>query len=459
MNSSEGAEPSGSLRAAKMIRGAVISYLGFIGVFVSSVIVSRVLGVEGKGVYSLWMATLTGLWIVAALGIAQGHLYHASKDARWLPHFLPNGTAFALGIGGLVGLSYFLGGRALDLDAVALFPWPVLLAGIAAVPAGVLLTYQQQYFLVLERYELAKASVVISLVVLPLLGFIGLALAGRATVSSFAVIFAVSLILSFVVFRTVAYGLGPPSAGFSGTLARRSLTFGWRQFASDVALYLMGRLDFFLVMLFLGARNLGIYSVAVGLAEISVRLSNEIGTMLFPAFAGGSLQAGRPATALRLVTLFACGIALLLALVSTPLVRILFGDAFAAAAPAFLWLLPGTIAWSTTYVTWSYIAAAGRPELGVVVFGTAAAVDAALNVLLLPRLGVVGASIAATASYIVAALLFLHFFRKSERCSLREALIATPADLGLLWGAARQAYGTLRTSARPLSSRIPPEPT
>jgi len=104
--------------------------------------------------------------------------------------------------------------------------------------------------------------------------------------------------------------------------------------------------------------------VAVGLAEITIRLSNELGTMLFPIFAGGGLKAGQAATALRVVTLLSLGAAVVLGVASGPLVRVLFGQTFAEAVPAFRWLLLGTVAWSTTNVTWPHLAAGGRPGSG-----------------------------------------------------------------------------------------------
>jgi len=122
-------------------------------------------------------------------------------------------------------------------------------------------------------------------------------------------------------------------------------------------------------------------------------------------------------------------------------VQLLFGSPFAEAVPALRWLVVGTIAWSTTHVTWTYISASGRPAIGIVVYSAASAVDVLLNVLLLPRLGVIGASISAAVSYIVAALLFLHFFRQTEACSLRQAFVVNASDLRLLWKAARAVAG------------------
>jgi O-antigen/teichoic acid export membrane protein len=276
---------------------------------------------------------------------------------------------------------------------------------------------------------------------LPVIGYFGLHLAGHSGVPTFVGAYVASQLLCFAAFYVPCRRIGPPPGPFSVELARRSISFGFRHFASDIALYLTSRLDFFIVMLYLGERGLGIYSVAVGLAEITVRLSNEVGTMLFPIFARGSLRAGDAAAALRTLTLLAVGAATVLGLTSGPLVRILFGAAFVDAIPAFRWLLVGTVAWSTTNVTWPHTSAGGRPGLGVFVFLLAAGVDLLLNVALLPRWGLVGASVAATSSYFVAALIFLHYFRAAEGCTLREALVPGASDSRRLWRAIVRAFG------------------
>jgi O-antigen/teichoic acid export membrane protein len=165
--------------------------------------------------------------------------------------------------------------------------------------------------------------------------------------------------------------------------------------------------------------------------------------MLYPVFARGDLKPGQPAAALRIVTLMAVVLATGLALISGPLIRILYGTAFADAIPAFRWLLLGTVAWSTTHVTWTYVSSSGRPGVGVLVFSVATGVDVLLNVILLPGLGVVGASIAATASYIAAGLVFFHLFRGAERCSIRTALVPKWSDLQVLWRAFAEAQTAL----------------
>jgi Na+-driven multidrug efflux pump len=87
----------------------------------------------------------------------------------------------------------------------------------------------------------------------------------------------------------------------------------------------------------------------------------------------------------------------------------------------------------------------------VFVFGFAAVVDALLNMLLLPRLGVVGASIAATVSYFAAGLIFFQLFRGAERCSIRTALVPKRSDLQLVWRALGEVHAGVLRSLRPRS--------
>jgi O-antigen/teichoic acid export membrane protein len=427
-----------------MIRAAFIAYAGFAGGFIANVVVARLTGVEGKGIFSLFVATVGGLVTVAAVGLPNGQTYQASKDPQWLRHFMPNAVPLALANGGLVALAYLLGGQALGLAQVTLLGLTGVVACLVAVPVGLLLQFQRQYFLALHRYELAKAEGALA-VALPLLGYLGLYVIGRSDVGALVGAYVIAQALSFAFFLLPARRVGPAPGRFSLELARRSLAFGTREWASHIALYLMGRVDFFIVLLYLGPKGLGVYSVAVGVAEITIRLTAEIGTMLFPVFAGGGLRPGQPAVALRSVTLLAVGAAAVLGLASGPFVRILFGPAFADAIPALRWLLVGTVAWSTANVTWPYVSAGGRPGLGVFVFGLAALVDVLLNMALLPRLGVVGASVSATSSYILAAAAFLHFFRKSERCTLREAMWPDASDFRRLARTLLQASGARRS--------------
>ena len=346
---------------------------------------------------------------------------------------MPNAYVFSLLIGTTIGALYFIIGYVFGLETVRILDLYALGAGVVFVPVGVMLTYQRQYFLVQHMYKLSKANFAF-VQVMPLVGYLILFAFDQISVNNFIILYVGTNILCMFIFNVINKRISPETGAFSIELAKHSFSFGFRQFFSDLALYLTLRLDYFLVVLYLGKSELGIYSVAMGLAEITSRLTNEIGTMLFPMFASGDEGARRAIPILRVVFFVAVLIATVLAVFSDFIVRILFGNQFSQAVPSFRWLLLGTVAWSTIHVTWTHASADGKPELGILVFSAAAAIDVSLNVLFIPRMGIVGASIAATISYIVAALVFFIVFCKVSKCSFREALIIKKRDIkAVLW--------------------------
>jgi O-antigen/teichoic acid export membrane protein len=196
-----------------------------------------------------------------------------------------------------------------------------------------------------------------------------------------------------------------------------------------MAHFLTGRLDFFLVAWALGSIGLGVYSVAVGLAEIVSRLAYELGTIIFPAVAADSLRPGQAAAVLRTTLAAAAAMAVALAAIAEPLVVGLYGSSFAGAVPVLRVLLVATVAWSAVQILWLYGCAAGRLGYVLGVLGLAAALDAGLNLLLLPRYGLMGAGIAALLSYGTAAFALVALFCGREQCTVGEALLVRRSDL------------------------------
>ena len=415
-----------------MIRASVISYASFLSQFVSSVVVSRLLGVAGKGAFSLFVATAVGLIVLAGIGVPQGQMYHASREPRWLSHFMSNGTPLGALSGFAVAAGYLILGSVLHFAVANSAGAGGALGILIVVPTGVLLIYQRQYFLTLTRFELAKAAGTAS-VTLPLVGYAILALLHCDRVEAFVAAYVGAQVLCFAIFQFIQRRTGPRQLGFSVEFARRSASFGLWQYISNIASYLVSRVDFFVVALYLGARGVGIYSVAAGLAEIVIRVAAEVGTMLYPVFASGELEPDQSAAAVRIVLFASAAIGLALAGTSNFVLHILYGPKFGEAAPALRWLMLGAVAWSTIHITWTYVSSTGRPQVGALVFTGCAVVDVGLNMWLLPRLGVIGASISASIAYLAGAAVFLLLFCRASGCSTWGALIPTAADARRLY--------------------------
>ncbi|MGH7558404.1 MAG: oligosaccharide flippase family protein [Gemmatimonadota bacterium] len=435
----------------KAVMAIGVSSIGFGVGFVGAVVVARLLGAEGKGTFSLFMATVSGIMTFAGLGIDKGQMFYAARDPRKLAHFLANGVVVSLVLGGGGALIYFLLGHYADLRITSMGRFGTI-AGILLVPIVSIQKFQKQYLITVHHYVLSRTSLAVQQS-LPLLAVLALFPFIEVTVDALIIAVTASTLAQLVILdvfmrKVVA---APPRLSpthFSFSFARDSLGFGMRRYLSDVTLFLTKRMDFFLVAWLLDRSALGVYSVAVALSEVVLRIPRELGVILFPVFASDSLRKGQAASFLRRMNVIALLMAAGIAVVAKPLILFMFGPEFAGSAEPFLWLLPGTIAWSTIQVTYNRVSAGGRPGLGVPIFGAAAAIDAGLNVLLDPVMGVAGAAVAATCSYLFAAIIFLRLFCRSEECGIAEALLPRMEDLrvigqttvGLLrrrkWGAA-----------------------
>jgi O-antigen/teichoic acid export membrane protein len=237
-------------------------------------------------------------------------------------------------------------------------------------------------------------------------------------------------------------------SGFSLSYLKESMSFGIRQWASEVTHFLTARLDFFIVAWLSGEAGLGIYSVAVGLAEIVSRLAYELGTMMFPAVAAGSLRHGQAPVILRTSVALAALLGVVIAGLAGPLVVGLFGAAFAEAVPVLKVLLIGTVAWSAAQILWLYASGAGKLELVLLVLGGATVLDLVLNLILQPRMGVFGAGVAATIAYCAAAAALLPAFCRREGCTIGEALLVRVGDLRRLASLTAEILNRFRTRAR-----------
>jgi O-antigen/teichoic acid export membrane protein len=107
----------------------------------------------------------------------------------------------------------------------------------------------------------------------------------------------------------------------------------------------------------------------------------------------------------------------------------LYGEPFRPSIAALLWLLPGVVLFTIANVLAAYIAGIGKPHLNLWVSGISLVITIALDLILIPKLNIVGASIASTVSYSVSAVMLIMFFVRETGVSLRQVLVPTSEDL------------------------------
>ena len=422
-----------------------VALLGFSWVFgvLSAVLVGRWLGPAGKGEYTL--ATLVGalLLTVLNLGIPQSISYYLGGNR------IPQGSlvklvlALAAGLstaGILIALLLDRTGWCRQVFGVARFSAPIW-AAVVMLPLQFAGNFLQ--FVVLGQGRR------VTFAVLPAIGqglvfllLLALILAGR--LSPFT---AVGTLVVSQIFTTAAllihqqratgwlHSPWPRREGLH-LLARYSLL----THAANTLQFLLQRIDVLFVSVLLGMRDVGLYSVAYGLAELLLLVPQRLGVLYLPRVAGQSSPAQK-SEEIRLSTsvVFAGTLvaAATVAAVGPIAIRLLYGNAFGGSvAPLFL-LLPGVCALAINNILGAYLAGVGRIEINLVVAAIGLACNLLLNWILIPRYGIAGAAVSSSLCYLGQAFLLLSAVARLTG-NARLSLLAS-ASPHIVAGALRRA--------------------
>ncbi len=201
---------------------------------------------------------------------------------------------------------------------------------------------------------------------------------------------------------------------------REILAYSGVSHAANLLQWLNYRVDLYLVHFFLGAASLGVYAVAVTVAQIPWLLSRSLANAYFPHVAGqaGDEASARRGAGLAARTFWAClGTGGLLSVLAVWWVPAVYGGDYAAAARLLGWLLPGVAIFGLANPLASHIIGQGRP--GVNLIGSAIGVvsGVALDLWLIPRYGLTGAAAATTISYLLNAAWLMGWYCRQWRLS------------------------------------------
>ncbi len=405
---------------------------------VTSIVVTRALGVADKGAFALLMlapllgARLTSLGTEAALVVRGSRVSLARRIAHGVAIVLLCG---AVGMAAVLGLEFAgilpgreLAGSALLFAAALMLPLNLTIYVLNGLlrGAGLLRAY--------DRGLLVGPVVQLPAVVALLCG-LGWGIKGAFLASLLATAATVSYLL-FCVWQMIRAETGTGSGRFLELprLQPDMLRFGLQEHAGNLAQHLNLRLDLLLVGVFLGPLATGIYTVAIALAEIVWFVPDAVGTVLLPRIARGDPGSARAAaaSACRISLAAATPVACIIGAAGSLLIRILYGSAFLPAWLPLLGLLPGTLLLTVSKVLSKYLSGVGRPALAARASGYSLIATILLDLLCIPLWGLIGAAIATTLSYGVHAAVCTQAFRRLTGAPLPEILLPRRDDIARL---------------------------
>jgi len=415
---------------------ARVSVLGL--AFVSSIMLARLLGPEGRGTLALvcLLPDLAGM--LGRLGFDSANAVFAGIDPTRRRPLVWQSVAIA----GLVGSAMAIAGAGYVLMGAPGFPTlirgplPLYLLPLLLIPVILVTEYWKAIvrgmncILTLNLLEVGATAV--GLVLLGVLvGWLGLGVWG--VVWANAVIAAGSLIM-LVSFLRRAGALGKPS--LDRALARRTAAFALPVYGGTVVAYLNYRVDEFFIAAWLPPVELGFYVMAVLIVERLWTLPGAVATVLLPHLTSSPQRdpalTGLIARHTAIWTGAAAGVIFVLA---DPLIRLIYSPAFADVVAPLRWLLPGVVALGIGKVVMTELLARKKARETSYASAIAAAINIAGNVALVPHMGISGAALASTISYSLLSVILIRYYLREAGVSW-TVLVPKRDDLavyGRLW--------------------------
>ena len=360
--------------------------------------VSRRLGAEGLGRYSLAYAFLAVFGLLGSLGLAERLTRDGARDAGALGRLLSSGLL----LGGAVSLVLTLGmagaGRLLGYDPPTTRALFVL--AFAVLPSTWLGYFDAAFISLESTAPIAVATLVehaakIGLGVAALVSGFGLEAVLAAAVVGKGAACAVSW--GILRWRGIRVSLSGDRASLR-SLAAEAPIFTLR--AACATLY--WRIDVFLLAHFRPVAEVGRYTAAYRLLDVAVLFPQSLCLALFPRVAAD--RAGEPgwrAEALFWLLLLTAPAALVVSILARPLLALLYGPELAIAAP-----LLSILIWTVAPYAWNryhayLLVAADHQRVDLAINAAMLMLNVALNLALIPHHGAFGAALVTLSTAVV----------------------------------------------------------
>ena len=197
--------------------------------------------------------------------------------------------------------------------------------------------------------------------------------------------------------------------GLDRSLMWQALRFGLKTYLGAILFLLLLRADELLVRGLVGYRALGLYSLAVTLAELLWLLTDPLAAALLRhqvlAMQGDERRLGYAMARLSFLVAFLGGT---IAWISAPyLIGLIYGEVFAEATWLFRFLIPGIVAIAIQRPLAAIVVKDGRPWTITSIAGAVFLLNLVLNLALLPMVGVMAASVASSLCYLLLCLAYV----------------------------------------------------
>ncbi len=399
---------------------------------VTSLLSAWALGPSGRGdlmVVLMWPAIFS---MVAQIGLPQAYRFWIARRPECVSALFSNGVIFTVVMGLLtLGLAellvpHLIGERSpevLRLTRIYLLVIPIHL--LTDLTRGLLegarrFTWVGALRLILFGVQLAS--------------YIALWWIGKLTVASASYTMLASLTASLIVSLVAVWSELRPKWQPSRSELKTTLRYGVRDYPGILTEFVNWRLDLMMLVGMASSSAVGLYVVALRLADITSTLAGSVGDALLPEVAASKNTDKATLVVTKSLRLTLCAHLLILVplwIAAPYILRFAYGTQFVEVTNVLRLLMFASVVWSAGAIVISGLNGLGHPGLSAIARIAAAGVMVVSLLTLLPRRGIQGAALSSIAGYSVMFLVALFWLLRRSQITLWECLRPRWSDVPL----------------------------
>ena len=387
------------------------------------IILARYLGPAGKG-YVAYAPIALELFVTAMNGVAQAVTFQYGRNR--LPGSAVHRAMLRISL--LASLPLAVG---LGIVSWLVPSQHVLMAAAVALPFAMYTTGAMGIFIGADRISstnvqrtiMSTGFNLVTVAVVVLLHSDYRVVLGAWVASNIA-----AAIYSYFALRPFIKGVEPATRA----IVREQLSFGSTAGLAQLSGYVNMRIDVIVVSLTLGAHALGLYTLAVGLAELLWQVTSPMCTAALPRIAVGDERASAIFTAklIRHILAVVLPVGIVCFFAGPPLISLIYGQVFAPSGEAVRWIVPGVVAYAVEIpLGYFLMVRLARPWVIVAIQSASIVICAAVTFATVYRFGINGAAAATSLTYISVVLVKGAIFCRATGIRARDLIMISGTDV------------------------------
>lgn len=420
------------------LKNVLINLIGrfylLIIVAASEVFIARFYGPEGKGYYSLLLFWSMFIATIAHLGFSRSYIYYSQKKSYKTSVILDQTILYAILSSSIVAfigwyLMNFLDTQ--DLTNISAEEFKLL---FIAAPALLSIIVVPNIFMANENFKASNATTITYRTSVILIAFV-------FTYNEFEMVGLLYAIVGGAVFSSITgwlvalkeYRKAIFPVLHTATFKKMFL-YGIKAASYNIVILINTRVDHLLIGSILGLTQLGFYSVAVIVSELTGKLARILSEVMFPKSSGLNDKEADQLTNLLLKLVFLASLifVLITAPISFYLVPKIFGVDFSKSVLPLLILLPGGIFANLNLILVTDLSARGRPGLTTLAAIASSCVIVLGNLLFTPTYGITSAAIIATLANLLTFCVCSYFHIRYSNNSVASMLTISQDDKAIV---------------------------